>query len=136
MERFPVELLYVLGFVAFVLFNYITQKAVRRRQQEEAAAKEQAAAQEQAAAPAEPPSGEDEPLEDIWGRTPAPAPVLAPRPAPPAIRTEPPAIRAEPPAPQRLHPARALLKDKRDLRRAVVLMMVLGPCRAQDPPER
>jgi hypothetical protein len=31
---------------------------------------------------------------------------------------------------------RALLKDKRDLRRAVILMMVLGPCRAQDPPER
>jgi hypothetical protein len=34
-----------------------------------------------------------------------------------------------------MHPVRALLKDKRDLRRAVILMMVLGPCRAQDPPE-
>jgi hypothetical protein len=31
---------------------------------------------------------------------------------------------------------RALLKGKRDLRRAVVLAMVLGPCRAQQPPER
>ncbi len=42
----------------------------------------------------------------------------------------------EPPAPRRLHPVRALLQDRRDLRRAVVLRMVLGPCRAQEPPER
>jgi hypothetical protein len=35
-----------------------------------------------------------------------------------------------------VHPVRALLKDNHDLRRAVILMMVLGPCRAQDPPER
>lgn len=118
MERIPVELLFVLGFVALVLFNYFAQRAARRREQQEKA--------EAAAAPAPPPT-EEEPLEELWGRTaappPPPAPVLAPRPAPP-------------PAPRRVHPVRALLKDKRDLRRAVVLMMVLGPCRAQEPPER
>lgn len=113
--------LFILIFLGILFFNYLTQQAARRRRQEEQAQ----------APPAAPPPAEDEPLEDIWGRTPAPAaaPALAPRPAQPA--------RAQAtPAPRRLHPARALLKDKRDLRRAVVLMMVLGPCRAQEPPER
>jgi hypothetical protein len=119
MDRFPVELLYVLAFVGFILFNVIAQRAARRRQQEEAAQ-----------APAEPPPAADEPLEDVWGRIPAAvqAPVVAPRPAPPPVREA-------PRAPRRLHPARALLKNKHDLRRAVVLMMVLGPCRAQEPPD-
>ena len=124
MERFPVELLYVLAFVGIVLFNYVMQRAARRRQQEEEA-------QAQAAPQPPPPAPEDELAEDVWGRTPAPvpAPMFVPRPAPPPVR-------AEPPAQRRLHPARALLKDKRDLRRAVILMMVLGPCRSQEPPER
>ncbi|MGQ0544205.1 MAG: hypothetical protein ACT4P3_02590 [Betaproteobacteria bacterium] len=95
--------------------------AARRRRQEE-----QPPAGEQGAAP--PPA--EEPLEDIWGRTPAPAPVAAVRPAPAPVAT------AEPPAPRRLHPVRALLQRPRDLRRAVVLMMVLGPCRSLEPPER
>ena len=123
MERFPTELLYVLGFIAIVLFNYMAQRAARRRQQQE---------QAQQPVPPEPAPVEQEPLEDIWGRSaaaaPAPVAVVGPRPAPPAAR--------EPRLPRRIHPARALLKDKRDLRRAVVLMMVLGPCRAQEPPER
>jgi hypothetical protein len=121
MERFPVELLYVLAFAGIILFNYVMQRAARRRQQEEEA-------QAQAAAPA---PAEEAPLEDIWGRTPAPA-----APAAPVIVTRPAPIRAEPPAPRRLHPVRALLKERRDLRRAVILTMVLGPCRAQEPPER
>jgi hypothetical protein len=128
MERFPVELLYVLAFVGFVLFNYMMQRAVRRRQQEEEA-------QAQAAPQPAPPAPEDGLAEDVWGRTPSPAP--APAPAPVFVpRPAPPQVRAEPPAPRRLHPARALLEDKRDLRRAVILMMVLGPCRSQEPPER
>ena len=119
MERFPVELLYALAIVGFFLFNMLAQRAARRRQQEE-----------QAAQPAQPEPVAEEPLEDVWGRTPAPAPapapvVLAPPPPPPA--------RA---APRRMHPVRALLNHPRDLRRAVVLTMVLGPCRAQEPPER
>ena len=117
MERFPVELLFVLGFLALVLFNYLAQRAARRREQQEKA--------QTAVAPA-PPSVEKELPEELWGRTaappPPPAPVLVSRSAPP-------------PAPRRLHPVRALLNDKRDLRRAVVLMMVLGPCRGQETPE-
>jgi hypothetical protein len=123
MERFPVELIYVLVFLGIVLFNFMRQLAARRRQQEEEA-------QAKTAAPA---PAEEQALEDIWGRTPAPA---APAAAVIATRPAPPAIRAEPPAPRRLHPVRALLQDRRDLRRAVILMMVLGPCRAQEPPER
>jgi hypothetical protein len=116
MERFPVELLYVLAIAGFFLFNMLAQRAARRRQREEQAAQPQPVA--------------EEPLEDIWGRTPPPAPVpapveLAPPPPPPAST-----------APRRMHPVRALLNDPRDLRRAVVLMMVLGPCRAQEPPGR
>jgi hypothetical protein len=126
MERIPVELLYVLGFVVFILFNYFLQKAAQHRQQEEARAEAEAAAQ------SAPPPAEEEPLEDIWGRSagrsakpaPAPAPASVARPAPP------------PPPVRRLHPVRALLEDRRDLRRAVILMMVLGPCRSQEPPER
>lgn len=122
MERgLPVELLYVLGFVALVLFNIMAQRAARRRQAEEA----------QAQAEAAPAPSPDEPLEDIWGRAPvaqpAAAPLIASRPAPALLHAE---------APRRAHPVRALLKDKRDLRRAVILAMVLGPCRAQEPPDR
>jgi hypothetical protein len=129
MERLPVELLYVLGFIAIVLFNFIAQRAARRRQQEEQAQAPLPPAREE---PLEDELPEDELPEDVWGRAPAPpppAPVVAPRPAPAPVLVQ-------PPIPRRVHPARALLNDRRDLRRAVVLMMVLGPCRAQEPPER
>jgi hypothetical protein len=120
MERFPLELLFVLGFVALVLFNYFVQRAAQRRAQQEKA---------QAAVAAAPPSVEEELSEEVWGRTatapfPPAVPVLVPRAAPP------------PPAPRRLDPVRALRNDQRDLRRAVVLLRVLGPGRAQEPPER
>jgi hypothetical protein len=130
MERIPVELLYVLAFIGFILFNYFVQKAARRRREEE---------QAQAAPQPAPPLAEEELLEDIWGRTPTPAPAPAPAPTPAPVLAPRPAalpIAAQPPAPRRAHPVRALLHDKRDLRRAVVLMMVLGPCRSQEPPER
>jgi hypothetical protein len=122
MDRFPVEIIYVLVFLGFVLFNVLTQMA-RRRQQSEAQAGEPRDAADEPPSPAA-----DEPLEDIWGRVPPPAPVTVP---PPVA-----APHAAPALPRRVHPVRALLKDKRDLRRAVVLMMVLGPCRSQEPPER
>jgi hypothetical protein len=122
MERFPVELLYVLAFAGFILFNYLVSRAARRRQQEE---------QAQAAAQPAPPPAEEEPFEDYWGRAAAPAPARAPVAVSQPVRAAPPA----PPPPRRLHPVRALLKNKRDLRRAVILMMVLGPCRAQEPLE-
>ena len=127
MDRFPVEILYVLVFLGIVLFNFLSQLAARRRQQEE-----QARAGEPPEAAAEPPfPAEPEPLEDVWGRVPAPAPVAAMPPVA-APRSAPLLASA---STRRAHPARALLRDRSDLRRAVVLMMVLGPCRAQDPPE-
>lgn len=120
MQGFPVELLYVLAIIGFVLFNILGQRAARRRQREEAA---QAPA-ETAQAPAE-----EQLLEDIWGRTPVPAPQGALVPTQPLAPPAPPRV-----VERRMHPVRALLKDPRDLRRAVVLMMVLGPCRAEEPP--
>jgi hypothetical protein len=123
MERIPIELLFVLAFIGIVLFNYLMQRAPRRRQQDEQP-------QAEAAAKAAAALNEEQPLEEMWGRSPAPAaaPVLVARAAPLA--------QAEPLAPRRRHPLRALLRDKRNLHRAIVLMTVLGPCRAQEPPER
>ena len=123
MEGFPVELFYVLAFLGFILFNYIAQRAARRRRQEEAAAQEQAAAQ------AEPPPAEDEPLEDIWGRAPTPAP--APR---PVLVLQP--IPAAPAASSRRTAPRGLFRSKQDLRHAIVVMTVLGSCRALEPDDR
>ena len=114
MERFPVELLFVLGFVALVLLNYLTQRAARRGAQLE----------KTQAAPAPPPA-EEEPSQEVWGRS-----ATTPSPPPAAALIRPP---VPSPAAPRLHPLRALLNDKRELRRAFVLVMVLGPCRAQDP---
>ena len=127
MERFPVEVIYLIIFAGFVLFNWLAQQAARRRQQEE---------QARAGGPAqdEPPPSEAEPPEYIWGRARAPKPAPAPAPVPVA-RPSPSPARAAPSAVRRLHPVRALLKDKPSLRRAVILSMVLGPCRAQEPPE-
>ena len=123
MERFPPELLYVLIFLGIILFNLI--QGLRRRQQQ---------AQAEAEAP-EPAAQEDEPpLEDIWGRSPAPLPQA--RSAPPAPASAEPARPAAPRAPRRRHPLQTLLKDRRNLHHAIVLMTVLGPCRAQEPPER
>lgn len=123
MKGFPVELLFVLAFLGVLLFNYLMQRAARRRQQEEAAA--------QPEPPPQPLPEPEEAFEDYWGRKPVPAPAapVVPRPVPQAVQ-------AEPPAPRRVHPLRALLRDRRGLRHAIVLMTVLGPCRAQEPPER
>ncbi|MBI3043181.1 MAG: hypothetical protein HYY78_10190 [Betaproteobacteria bacterium] len=128
MERFPVELIYVVIFAGFVLFNWLAQQAARRRQQEE-----QAQAEEPGQG--EPPPFEAEPVEYSRGRAPASVPAPAPAPVP-VVRPSPSPARAAPSAVRRLHPVRALLKDKPSLRRAVILSMVLGPCRAQEPPEQ
>jgi len=126
MERIPVELIYVLVFLGIVLFNFVMQQAARRRQQ-----------QEQAAEPLEePPPEEDEIPEDIWGRPPPPPVIASPAPVAPPARVSYTETRHPQPQARRLHPVRALLKERHDLRRAVILSMVLGPCRAQEPPEQ
>ncbi len=115
-------LIYGLMIAGFLLFNFVMQRLAKKARQAE-----EAAAQSGAAAP--PPV--EAPPEDIWGRTPA-APAAAPGPVAPAV----PARRAEAPAqPRRRTAAGLLFPTRKDLRHAVVLMTVLGPCRALDPPQ-
>lgn len=129
MERIPVELLYVLGFIVFIVYNMVMQRAARRRQQQEQAEAEAAQPEPQ------PELAEEKPLEEVWGRTAVPVPVPAALPLrEPAPRPLP--VYVEPAAPRRVHPVRALLRTERDLQRAMILMTVLGPCRAQEPPQR
>ena len=129
MDRLPVEFLYFLAIVGFLVFNHLVQRATRRRQEE--------AARQAPAPPEEPPSVEPEHEwsdDNTWGRAPVPASaVMAPAPPEPATR------RRLAPAPElrrRVHPVRAMLSDRHELRRAVVLTIVLGPCRAQQAPDR
>ncbi len=113
-------LFYGLFLLGFLLFNYIIQQAAKRARQQQ----EEEQARQEEAAPAE-----DEPLEDIWGRKPqASLPAVA-APVEPPRRVA--AIPAAPaPAP------RLLFRTRQDLRHAVVVMTVLGPCRALEPHER
>ncbi len=107
-------LLYGLLIAGFLLFNYVMQRLSKKAQQEQAEAL--------------PPPPGDGPPEDIWGRAPA-APPATPEPAVPAQRAEAPA------QPRRRTASGILFRTRKDLRHAVVLMTVLGPCRALEPHE-
>ena len=107
-------LFYGLIVAGFLLFNYVTQQLAKKARQTEAEA---------------PPPPGDGPPEDIWGRAPAAAPAT-PEPVAPAV----PVRRAEVPAqPRRRMTSGILFRTRKDLRHAVVLMTVLGPCRALRP---
>ena len=118
--------MYGLFFAVFLLFNYFMQQAAKRARQRQ----EQEQAQQQDAAP--PP--DDEPLDNLWGRRPQadwPAPAAHIK---PARRVE--AIAAAPaPSPGRAARS-ALFRSQEDLRHAIVVMTVLGPCRALEPHDR
>lgn len=118
-------LLYGLFFAVFLLFNYIMQQAAKRTRERQAA--EQAAQQQEAA-----PSPEEESLEYLWGRKPGPDLPEAPEYIEPAPRIETIAAPAPAPAP-RLTAPHALFRTTQDLRHAVVVMTILGPCRALKP---
>ena len=108
-------LLYGLLIAGFLLFNYVTQQLAKKARQEQAEAL--------------PPPPGAVPPEDIWGRAPAAAPAT-PEPVAPAV----PVRRAEAPAqPRRRMTSGILFRTRKDLRHAVVLMTVLGPCRALKP---
>jgi hypothetical protein len=119
MDELPAGLVFLLVIAAILLFNYALQQAARRQQRE---SPPDQAIEEQEPVP------EDEPLPQIWKRA-APASEAA------AAPIQRPAPRAAPrgPAP-RGELAATLFRTKGDLRRAIVLMTVLGPCRALDPP--
>jgi hypothetical protein len=112
-------LIYVLIIAGVLLFNYVMQQLAKkaRQQQEEQAGGAQAESS---------PPSEDEPLEDIWGR---PPPLETVGPAARAPRVEAPAV------PERRAAAGLLFRTRHDLRHAVVVMTVLGPCRALEPPD-
>ncbi len=127
MQKSGSELLvYGLVIAGFLLFNYLMQYLARRERelQEAAAARE-----------APDPPAEDEVLENIWGQNPVAAP---PEPEPETALASVPRARASaaaPPRARRSAAARRLFRTRRDLRQAIVLMTVLGPCRALEPPE-
>lgn len=110
--------LLIIGLIiaGFMLFNHFARQAAMRLREQQETAEREAATQEEAE------------TEDIWGR-PAPPPPPAPNEAAPASRLVP----AGPPRARAAHP---LFRTRQDLRRAVIAMTVLGPCRAQEPPEQ
>ena len=113
-------LVYGLIIAGFLLFNYLARRlAQKAREQQEAA--------ERAAAQAPPAEAEGE-LEDVWGRAPAarPAALRVPEQRAPA-----PVVASPPPV-----TTRRLFRTRQDLRHAIVLMTVLGPCRALEPHEQ
>ena len=119
-------LVYGLIIAGFLLFNYLAQRLAKKAREQQEAAEREAAEREAAQAP---PVAQQEALEDIWGRLPA-APVTAVQ--MPEQRQAP---RAAPP-PGRPAATRRLFRTRQDLRHAIVLMTVLGPCRALEPPDQ
>jgi hypothetical protein len=115
----PDLLIYVLVILGILFFNYLARKAPRQQQ-------DQSTAGEQPA--------EDEPLEEIFGRT-RRAPSAQPLPGASPVPAR--AVEAQPVAaevPRRRSTARPLLKGRRNLQHAFIVMTVLGPCRALEPP--
>jgi hypothetical protein len=126
--------IYGLIVVAFLLFNFVMQILARKaRQRQEEAARN-------APRPAPTPAPIDDPLENIWGRgAPAESPVEPRRGTAAAVFVpEPsrPRPRAAPPVPGARARQAALFRSRQDLRHAIVVMTVLGPCRALDPYDR
>jgi len=120
------ELLYLgLIIAGFMLFNYVARRLAKKAREQQ----EVAEAAPAAAASAPPPA--DGPLEDIWGRVPAPRPA-APEPVARAV----PAPQAGPPAPSCRRTGAQMFRTRKALRQAIVVMTVLGPCRALEPHER
>ena len=124
-QSIPDIVVYGLIVIGFLLFNYVGQWLANksRRQQQEAELEQ--LTQAQAAA---------EPQDYAWGSASAAAPVPV---EPPRVVT----YDMAPVAPAgvldaRGRPdavARSLLRSRTELRRAIVLMTVLGPCRALEP---
>ena len=121
MKSFPEELIYILIFGAILLFQYVMQRFARRRQ---------------SGAPQEEPLPQEEPipqdLPEIWGRAPAIS-AVAPVLVEPVVRSE--AFAASAAIARRRSAVGPLLGSRRELRRAIMIMTILGPCRAQEPPD-
>ncbi|HSG77561.1 MAG TPA: hypothetical protein VLA30_15675 [Burkholderiales bacterium] len=126
MPKSGTELLFLgLVIAGFMLFNYVAQQLAKKARAQQEATEAEPAAEAPAPAP------EDEPLQDIWGRAPAKPPA-----APEVVARAVPEPQAAPPLPSPGHPGVRLFRTRKDLQRAIVLMTVLGPCRALEPHER
>lgn len=109
----------------FLLLNSVLRRAARRAQEQQ---EREAARQREATAPPD----DEAPDEFAWGRQPVAEPL--PAAAAPAEPAEGPVAPRPPPARAPRHAAAgAFFRSPGDLRRAIVTMTVLGPCRALDP---
>ena len=113
MNGLPTELIYVLIFVAIVLFQYMTRRLGQQAQQESA---------QDEGLPQIPEEVEETPEAPLvpnvavghFGRTEAPG--------------------ASPPLAKRRFARRSLLGTKREMQNAIVIATILGPCRALEAP--
>jgi hypothetical protein len=118
MNRFPVEMLVYLAIVAAVfLFNYFAQRVAQWQKEQEALR------------PTERPP---EPRRAETLRRAPPVPVSRPAVATTTARAPREALDRSVTAKRRTN-VRSYLKGHQNLRRAVIIMTVLGPCRAQQP---
>lgn len=118
-------LIYGLFIAGYLLFNFLMQRLAARRAQQQREQAQQPTPQPDAAPPPA-----DESLEELWGRgQQADAHASATAGEPVRKRVEPMAGTAPTP---RLSP-KTLLRSRQSLRDAIVVMTVLGPCRALDP---
>lgn len=116
MNEFPPELLiYAAIFIGILLFNYFVQRIAKWQKQQEELPRPEARPREQRR------------VETV--RRVRPAPVLRSVPAMPDVRSR----RLETPVVRRRPVARSFLRGRQNLRRAIVVMTVLGPCRAEKP---
>jgi hypothetical protein len=132
-------LVYGIVLVAFLVFNVLRPllaERLRRMQRQHQGPQEPDQELEPAPEREERRSADEESWEETWGRS--RQTVLQPS-VEHAAQDEPAARgRAEVPAPSaqlrsRQGPASALFASRKELRHAVVLMTVLGPCRALEP---
>jgi hypothetical protein len=128
-DRSPIELLlYGALFVIILLFNFLTRKLKQPPQGE--------GVPDYVAIPETPREEPYEAPEEFWGRV-QPEAVVLPPVRPVAAERVPRPRPAEMPSRRRPHYTRAtLIGSKRDLKRAIVMMTVLGPCRADERSER
>lgn len=126
MKNLPQELVFILLLAAIMVYQLVMRHRRQQRREEPA--------------PTAPPASEPDVDDTFWGRSPATAH------APPEDATTVPTYPRETPPHERRAPAAAasargrasiakrLFTGRKSLRDAIVVMAVLGPCRAQDPP--
>ena len=112
MNSLPTELIYVLIFVAIVLFQYMTRRLGQQAQQESAQAERPSQVPEEAEETTAAPSVPSVAVGD-FGRTEAPS--------------------AWAPLPRRRFARRSLMGTRREMQNAIVIATILGPCRTFEP---